>query len=122
MRNPMSTKLQRAETRLGSFGPRDTEYAVTFKITRHAGSRRSTRPRPANAMDLLWRRLDVSRGDASFAKVGPEISATWQMDAPGRVPRDELSAVGRLAVLDVVREVCEHAPELELEWFAISPV
>jgi hypothetical protein len=37
------------------------------------------------------------------------------------VERDELIELGRLAVLEIVRDVCRRAPELELEWFAVSP-
>jgi len=34
--------------------------------------------------------------------------------------RDEREEVGRLAVLDILQEVCERAPELTLDWFAVS--
>jgi len=91
---------------------------VKFKITPHAGFTASTKP--ANAVDLLWQRLGASHDEASFAKVGPEISATWGEDVPS-MARDEDAEIGRRAVLDIVRDVCEHAPELEVDWFAVSP-
>jgi hypothetical protein len=103
----------------GSIGVKGTTDSVVYRITPHLGS-----PRPrwnAEAMELLWRRLDLSLGDTSFSKVGPEITATWQLDAPFPVERDELIELGRLAVLEIVRDVCRRAPELEFEWFAVSP-
>jgi hypothetical protein len=110
---------QDAGTSYRSISPKDTADAVGYKITPHLGS-----PRPrwhAEAMELLWHRLDLSRRDTSFSKVGPEITATWQLDAPLPVERDELIELGRLAVLEIVRDVCRRAPELEIEWFAVSP-
>jgi hypothetical protein len=71
-------------------------------------------------MDLLWQRLDRSHDEASFAKVGREITATWREDAPASMERDERAEVGRGAVLAIVRDVCESAPELELDWFAVG--
>ena len=113
------TAKQDAGTSYGSIGAKETAHAVGYKITPHLGS-----PRPrwhAEAMELLWHRLDLSRRDMSFLKVGPEITATWQLDAPFPVERDELIKLGRLAVLEIVRDVCRRAPELEFEWFAVSP-
>jgi hypothetical protein len=37
------------------------------------------------------------------------------------VTRDERIEIGRRAVLDVVRDVCDAAPELKSDWFAVSP-
>jgi hypothetical protein len=103
----------------GSLGPLDTADAMTYRITPHLGS-----PRPrwdAEAMELLWQRLDTAHNQALFAKVGSEVRATWRLDARLPVERDELIEVGRLAVLEIVREVCRRAPELEFDWFAVSP-
>jgi hypothetical protein len=89
---------------------------VTFAITLHSGS-----TAPADALDLLWQRLDEYRGDdARFAKVDAQIRATWGEDAPISMERDEREQIGRRAVLDVVCEVCERAPELEADWFAVG--
>ena len=110
---------QDAGTWYGSIGAKGTADGVVYRITPHLGS-----PRPrwdAEAMQLLWHRLDLSRGDMAFSRVGPEITATWQLDAPFPVERDELIELGRLAVLEIVRDVCRRAPELEFEWFAVSP-
>jgi hypothetical protein len=71
-------------------------------------------------MDLLWQRLGASHDEPSFAKVGPEISATWGEDAPASMERDERAEIGRRAVLDIVIGVCELAPELNSDWFAVS--
>jgi hypothetical protein len=73
-------------------------------------------------MDLLWERLGASHDDASFIKVGAEIRATWGEDAPVLARRDdERSELGRRAVLAIVIDVCERAPELDSDWFAVSP-
>jgi hypothetical protein len=71
-------------------------------------------------MDLLWRRLDASRDETSFTKVGAEIRATWGEDAPVSMERDERDELGSRAVLDIVIDVCERAPELNSDWFAVS--
>jgi hypothetical protein len=88
---------------------------VKFRITRHSGH-----SAPADALDLLLQRLGAKRGEVSFAKVGGEIRAAWGKDAPVSMTRDERLDIGRRAVLDIVRDVCERAPELRLEWFAVS--
>ena len=108
---------QNAGTWHGSIGAKDTVDLV-YRITPHLGS-----PRPrwdAEAMELLWHRLDLSLGDTSFSKIGREITATWRLDAPFPVERDELIELGRLAVLEIVRDVCKRPPELELDWFAVG--
>jgi hypothetical protein len=91
---------------------------VNFRITLHSGFTASTRP--ANAIDLLWQGLDGSRGEASFAKVGAEIRATWRKDAPVSMERDERAELGRRVILEIVTAVCERPPELNPDWFAVS--
>jgi hypothetical protein len=88
---------------------------VQFRITLHSGF-----APPADALDLLWRRLGGDRDEISFARVGPGITATTAEDAPVSMTRDERADIGRRAVLSVVREVCRQAPELESDWFAVS--
>ena len=56
----------------------------------------------------------------SFAKAGSEISATWGEDAPVSMERDVRAELGHRAVLGIVRKVCERAPELEWDWFAVG--
>jgi hypothetical protein len=86
-----------------------------FRITLHSGF-----AAPADALDLLWQRLDSKRDDARFARVGAEIRATWGEDAPISMERDEREEIGRRAVLDIVCDVCTRAPELRSDWFAVS--
>ena len=86
-----------------------------FRITLHAGF-----AAPADALGLLWQRLDLNRDDVGFAEAGAEIMATWREDTPVSMERDEREEIGRCAVLDIVRGVCESAPELESDWFAVS--
>jgi hypothetical protein len=88
---------------------------VQFKITPHSGY-----APPVDALDLLWARLGVRREEVSFARMGAEIMATTGEDAPVSMTRDERAEIGRRAVLDVVRDVCDGAPELRSDWFAVS--
>ncbi len=88
---------------------------MQFRITPH-----STHTPPEGALDLLWQRLGASREEVSFVRVGTEIRATTGEDAPVSMTRDERADIGRRAVLAVVRDVCEGAPELSSDWFAVS--
>jgi hypothetical protein len=93
---------------------------MTFRITHHSGF-----VAPADALDLLWLRLACScddvrdRDDVQFAKVGAELRATWSKDASLSMERPEREEFGRRAVLSILCEVCEHAPELESDWYAV---
>jgi hypothetical protein len=89
---------------------------VEFKITHHTGF-----SAPADALDILWQHLESRHDGVSFAKGSKQIYATWRADAPVSMTRDERDEAGRDAVLAVVRGVCERAPELKLDWFAVSP-
>jgi len=75
---------------------------------------------PAHALDLLWQHLGTERQEMSFQKLSSEITVTPSADAPVSMTRDERVHIGRRAVLDVLREVCEEAPELRSDWFAVS--
>jgi hypothetical protein len=88
---------------------------VNFGITRHSGF-----GAPEDALDMLWERLGPKREEASFARGRTEIRATWGVDIPVAMERDEREELGRTAILDIIRGVCEQAPELRLDWFAIS--
>ncbi len=91
---------------------------MQFRITPHAGHAAPTPP--ADAIDLLWQRIGASRDGMTFARVGPELSATWGEDAPASMERDERAELGRRAVLAILRDVCESSPDLALEWFAVG--
>jgi hypothetical protein len=71
-------------------------------------------------MELLLRRLGAQRDDVSFAMVGPAIMATsGEHDGDSRTRGDRVE-VGRLAIVDLICDACERAPELESDWFAVS--
>jgi hypothetical protein len=89
---------------------------VQFRITHHSGF-----AAPADALELLCARLGAGRDGVSFTKVGGEIRAMTQEDAPVSMTRDERLEIGRRAVLELVRDVCDGAPELKSDWFAVSP-
>ncbi len=89
---------------------------MRFRITHHSGF-----AAPADALDLLSARAGASRNGVSFAKIGQYIRAMTSEDAPVSMTRDERIEIGRRAVLDVVREVCESSTELQSDWFAVSP-
>ena len=72
------------------------------------------------ALDLLWQRLGPRGGEARFTKAATEIRADLAHDAPVAMASGEREEIGRLAVLDVLRDVCERAPELKLDWYAVS--
>jgi hypothetical protein len=88
---------------------------MQFRITPH-----STYAPPPDALELLWQRLGPKYEDVSFTRVGAEIRATTDEDAPVSMTRDERAEIGRRAVLAALREVCEAAPELSLDWFAVG--
>ncbi len=88
---------------------------MRFKITRHSGYRP-----PDDALDLLLTRLGPKREEVTFAKVGAEIWATLEADAPVAMTHDERADIGRRAVLSVVHEACEGAAGLNSDWFAVS--
>jgi len=88
---------------------------VKFRISRHS----AFKP-PDDALDLLWLRLGASRDEVSFTKVGAEITASTGEDAPVSMTSDERVDIGRRAILEILRDVCELAPELKSDWFAVS--
>lgn len=89
---------------------------MRLRITVHAGSMAT---RPANALDLLWQRLGADHDGASFVKVGPdEIGATLGHNVPAMA--GERLETERRALLEIVSDLCERAPELELDWFAVG--
>ena len=61
---------------------------MNFRITRHAGW-----GAPENALDLLWERLGPRREEASFVRGRSDIRATWGVDVPIAMERDEREEV-----------------------------
>jgi hypothetical protein len=88
---------------------------MDFKITHHSGF-----SVPDNALDLLWARLGSRHDGVSFAKRSAQISASWREEPPVSMMRDEREEFGRRAVLEILSEVCEAAPELKFDWYAVS--
>jgi hypothetical protein len=88
---------------------------VDFTITLHSGF-----AAPPDALERLSERLGRSRGAARFTAGVAEIRATWGADVAVSMERDEREEIGRLAVLEIVRDACEQTPDLKLDWFAVS--
>jgi hypothetical protein len=88
---------------------------VQFRITPHSAG-----APPADAVELLWQHLGESSEEVTFAKLGPEIQASTRGDAPVSMTSDEREEIGRRVVLKALREVCEGAPELSSDWYAVS--
>lgn len=88
---------------------------MQFKITRHSGF-----SAPPDALDQLFELLPARRDAVSFSRTGTAITATWGDNAGISRTEEELTAIGRLEVLDVVFATCEDAPALRADWFAVS--
>ncbi len=89
---------------------------MKFRVTRHS----AVKP-PEGALELLSLHIPPRREDVAFSRTGSEIRARVDRDEAVWMTQDERLEIGRQAVLDIVREVCERSPELKLDWFAISP-
>jgi hypothetical protein len=87
---------------------------MTFRITRHSGARP-----PEDAIDQLWERLGLRHEETTFLRVGSEIRARWG-EHEAASARDERVEVGRREVLEIVREVCERAPAIKSDWYAVA--
>ena len=71
-------------------------------------------------MELLLRRLGAQADEISFAIARDGIMAT-SPESPGDSTTREIRVeVERQAIVDLIRDVCERAPELESDWFAVS--
>jgi hypothetical protein len=88
---------------------------VDFRITIHSGY-----SAPPGALAMLAQALGPRRESSTYAKVGTEIRASWLADMPVSMERDEREETGRVAILDVVREVCGPSADLDADWFAVS--
>ena len=70
-------------------------------------------------MELLLRRLGAQADDISFAMVRDGIMATSPESHGDSTTREIRVGVERQAIVDLIRDVCERAPELESDWFAV---
>ncbi len=66
------------------------------------------------------RRLGAQRDEVSFAIVGAEITARLGDDDGDPATREARAEAGRWVVFELVRDVCERAPELKTDWYAVS--
>jgi hypothetical protein len=90
--------------------------AMGFRVTRHA----AVTP-PERALGLLRERLPKRWDAVCFSISGDEIGASLDRDESVSVTSDERVEIGRRAVLGALEEVCERAPELRLDWYAVAP-
>jgi hypothetical protein len=91
---------------------------VKFKISRHSGHQA-----PAEALDLLWAKLDGNTNrDVRFDRLGSEIRATWKGDAQTSVERKVREEIARRAVFDLLCDICDGSPELKSDWYAVGPL
>ncbi|HMD52391.1 MAG TPA: hypothetical protein VKG62_06720 [Solirubrobacteraceae bacterium] len=88
---------------------------MKFRITRHAGY-----AAPEDALELLSQRLGPRRNQVSFNMVGTEIRARWMDETWDSRTVEERAEIGRLEILEILRGVCERAPGLDMNWFAVS--
>lgn len=91
---------------------------MRFRITIHSGH-----GAPDDAIELLWRRLGVRQDEVSFGRHGwREIRASRGEDEGRFADGAERRERERRAVFEIVRDICEPAPELEADWFAVAPI
>ncbi len=91
---------------------------MDFKIAYHAASRHAP---PQGALEALFEALGPVNEEITFALGVHEIQATWRGDVSISMTHHERAQIGRRAVLDVVLHTCERLPELDSDWFAVSP-
>lgn len=89
---------------------------MRFRVTRHT----AVKP-PDGALDLLGARIPKRRDDVVFSLAGGEITARLDRDESIAMTQDERAEIGRQAVLEALSGLCERAPELKLDWFAVGP-
>jgi hypothetical protein len=73
-------------------------------------------------MELLLRRLGARRDELTFAMDGDAITATSEEHEGESSTREERVDTERRAIVDLLVRVCDDAPELESDWFAVSYV
>jgi hypothetical protein len=90
---------------------------MQFRITRHSVGRP-----PENALDLLAEQIGGRRDGVTFSRVGASIAARLDREDPISMTQDERAERGRESVLQMIAEICEQAPELKFDWYAVRPV
>ena len=88
---------------------------MQFRISLHSAA-----APPPDAVALLWQHLGSEREEVFFEQTGADITAQTGEDAPVSMTSDERAEIGRRRVLDLICEVCEQAPELRSDWYAVS--
>ena len=89
---------------------------MTFRITHHSGY-----AAPPDALDRLLEQLGDRRGEVAFSKASEaELAAVWEVDVSNAMTQDERADTGRRMIFEIVRDVCEVTPGLDIDWFAIS--
>jgi hypothetical protein len=73
-------------------------------------------------MELLLRRLGARRDELTFAMDGDAITAISEEHEGDSSTREERVDTERRAIVDLLVDVCDDAPELESDWFAVSYV
>ena len=73
-------------------------------------------------MSLLCKRLPHRCEDVCFSTSGGEIGASLDREESVSETNDERVEIGRRAVLGALEEICDGAPELTLDWYAVSAV
>jgi hypothetical protein len=76
---------------------------------------------PDRAMGLLSERIPKRCDEVRFSVSGEGIAASLDSDGSESRAREERVEIGRRAVLDALEQVCERAPELTLDWYAVAP-
>jgi hypothetical protein len=72
---------------------------------------------------LLWPHAQAARSDeVRFVKRRTEMRAMWGEGEGTRETRDERMQVERRAVFEALREICDRTPELDADWYAVSPL
>jgi hypothetical protein len=89
---------------------------MQFRITTHSGH-----DAPPAAVDELLAVLGARRGSGRFYKVGREIRATWGDVESGGRDRPERMELARQQLLELIRAICEAAPALDADWYAVGP-
>ena len=88
---------------------------MKFKITRHSGF-----SAPPDALDQLFEKLPARADAVSFSKSSQGSRPHGERTRVAGRTEEELAAIGRREVLDVVVATCEPEPELSADWFAVS--